>query len=324
MRRQPGNLGFPPPRNLPSPPSSTGIMTIGNRDRESPPAGSSVEARARLHFQSITKALGALEAALLDVEAEMEILAREFRAALAPTGLVLFVKRRPDRRPCSLHWGRGFKFAMPDGTNRTFRKHLTGRLTGGRIYQIRRRYGDKELYFDFDRRRLKLNRRHARLAHALDLSRRSLKRLAGRAGGPSESPFTRDAASDWERIVWKVSKDLAELQDAMIRLVQEVRAHPIFPYARIRASGSISMGWAVGQAIVKDGRPRMGRRHMAVRLTELLLRRLSVRRREWPPLKALDRRMRSLCSKQAIYTFSLALIKLRAAAWSRRFQETSG
>ena len=113
-------------------PSSSGIMAIGNRDRESGRAGFSVEARARFHFfQSITKALGVLEAALLDVEAEMEILARDFRAALAPTGLVLSVKRRPDRRPCSLHWGRGFKFAMPDGTVRTFRKHLTGRLTGG-------------------------------------------------------------------------------------------------------------------------------------------------------------------------------------------------
>ena len=299
-------------------------MAIGNRDRESPPAGFSVEARARFHFRSITRALGVLEAALLDVEAEMEILAREFRAALAPTSLVLFVKRRSDRRPCSLHWGRGFKFAMPDGTVRTFRKHLTGRLTGGRIYQIGRRFGDKELYFDFDRRRLKLNRRHAKLARALDLSRRSLKRLAGRAGGPSDSPFPSVATSDWDQIVWRVSMDLAELQEAMLRLVAESRAHTIFPYARIRASGSISMGWAIGQAVVKNGLPRRGRRHLAVRLTELVLRQISVSRREWPRLKVLDRQMRALRWKQANYTGSVALIKLRAAAYSRRLEGKTG
>ena len=314
MRRQPGNLGFPPPRNLPSTLTSSGIMAIGNRDRESPPAGSSVEARAHFHFRSITKALSVLETALLDVEAEMEILAREFRAALAPTSLVLFIKRRPDRGPCSLHWGRGFKFAMPDGTIRTFRKHLTGRLTGRRIYQIGRRYGDKELYFDFDRRRLKLNHQHAKHAHALDLSRRSLKRLAGRAGGPSDSPFPSVATSDWDQVVWRVSRDLAELQEAMLRLVMEGRAHPIFPYARIRASGSISMGWAVGQWIMKDGRPRMGRRHLIARLTYLFLRSVALPRRQWPSLKVLDRRMRSLCSKQAEYIRTFAQVRMRSAA----------
>ena len=291
-------------------------MAIGNRDRESPPAGFSVEARARFHFRSITRALGVLEAALLDVEAEMEILAREFRAALAPTSLVLFVKRRSDRRPCSLHWGRGFKFAMPDGTVRTFRKHLTGRLTGGRIYQIGRRFGDKELYFDFDRRRLKLNRRHAKLARALDLSRRSLKRLAGRAGGPSDSPFPSVATSDWDQIVWRVSRDLAELQEAMLRLVADARAHPIFPYSRIRASGSISMGWAVGQAIVKDGRPRMGRKHLAVQLKESLIRLYRVTRNDRSNLKILDRQLRRLRKQQAIFVRVIWLIRKRAAGFN--------
>jgi hypothetical protein len=291
-------------------------MAIGNRDLESLPAGSSVEARARFHFRSITRALGVLESALLDVEAEMEILAREFRAALAPTSLVLFIKRRPDRRPCSLHWGRGFKFAMPDGTIRSLRKHLTGRLTGGRIYHIGRRYGDKELYFDFDRRRLKLNRRHAKLAHALDLSRRSLKRLAGRAGGPPDSPFPSIATSDWDGIVWRVSTNLAEVQEAMLRLVADIRAHPIFPYARIRASGSISMGWAVEQTIMRDGRLRKGRRHLALRLTNSFMRTLALPRREWASLQVLDRRMRSLCSMQTVYIRSFAQVRMRSTAKS--------
>ena len=37
-----------------------------------------------------------------------------------------------------------------------------------------------------------------------------------------------------------------------------IRIHPIFPYARIKASGLISMGWAVMQVIMKDGRPPDG------------------------------------------------------------------
>ena len=91
-----------------------------------------------------------------------------------------------------------------------------------------------------------------------------------------------------------------------------VQAHPIFPYARIRASGSISMGWAVGQLIMKDGRPRIGRRHLAVRLTALVLRQIYVSPREGPRLKVLDRQLRALRSKQAEYTRILSLLRHRA------------
>ena len=288
-------------------------MATGNRDRESSWRGLSVEARASRHFEAIRRALGTLEGALLEVEEEMEILSREFRAALAPTSLVLFVKRRRDRRPSSLHWGRGFKFQMPDGTIRNYRKHLSGRLTSKWVFLIARRWSDREIYFDFDRRRLKLNRRHIKLARDLDLSRRSLKRLAGRAGGPSESHFPTSVTSEGDRVAWDASRHLAALQDEILRLVTEAQGHPILPYARIRASGSISMGWAVRTTIVKDGRPRMGRRHLSARLADALPKTIALPRRERQSLKALDRRMRSIRSKQAIYIRSLAQIKLRAA-----------
>jgi hypothetical protein len=291
-------------------------MATGNRDRESSWRSLSLVGRARRHYEAFRRALGTLEGALLEVEEGMEILAREFRTALAPTSLVLFVKRRRDRRPCSLHWGRGFKFQAPDGTIRNYRKHLSGRLTSRRIFLIARRWSDRELYFDFDRRRRKLNRRHVRLAHALDLSRRALKRLAGRAGGPSESHFPTSVTSEGDRVAWNASHNLAALQEEILLLVTEAQCHPIIPYTRTRASGSISMGWAVRTTFLVDGRPRMGRRHLSARLSDAVLRAVALPRRERQSLKALDRRMRSIRSRQAIYFRSLARIKLRAVLQS--------
>lgn len=269
--------------------------------------------RAAWHFGRLGQALGGLRERLLAVENAMETLAREYRARFAPCRLVLFVKRRPDRRPTGLHWGRTFKLPGPDGPHGV-RKHLGGRLTGRRIFAIALRWRERDVFFDFDRRRLVLNRDHARLARALVRSARSLIRLT--ADSDIIYPAPPSAAPAWPKVeaAWRAAWGCAALETKMIEFVRRSRTSPLFPYAGVGSDGYVHLGWALPDQYVRDDRVRRGHRHVASRLTREHLRALGLPRSAWGALRAIDREMRAFRRLHAEFAGTFG--RVRKIAWN--------
>src|SRR5688572_2227786 len=125
-------------------------------------AHSSILARARRHFGAMIAVIEGLRAELLEVGQRMILLQDDYRAAIGPCRLLLYVRKDRDGVPRGLYWGKLIKVER-DGATRKLIKHLPGRLSRNSIYWVALRWHDHELLWNFDKRRLALNGRRGRV-----------------------------------------------------------------------------------------------------------------------------------------------------------------
>ena len=176
-------LGLPMPAPRPEP--------------ERPPAHSSILARARGHFAAMMAVIGGLREALCEVGERMFLLQADYRKAIGPCRLLLYVRKDREGVPRGLYWGKLIK-AVKDGQIRKLIVHLPGRLRSGSVFRIGLRWDDRELFRDFDRQRLALNEDRSRWTLALSRVGRtlSLLKLLSHRQLPPSSPGDVDALQD--------------------------------------------------------------------------------------------------------------------------------
>lgn len=250
--------------------------------------------RARHWFAYLSAAIAALRELLAEVEHRMERLAEQYSALVGRCRLVLYLKRDRERRPQALYWGRAFRRETLDGTQR-LRAHLRGKLTSRTIFLVSYRWSERELFFDFDRRRLVLNRAHGRVATALGRVKLALTRV--------HLPPAADTSDDLlASRAWRLAGACAAVECDMLALSAR-RPWPLslFPYCTSSRDGYLALGWALPERIMRGGRLRSGRHHVASRLSRAILTALHVPRRAWSLLRDTDRRMRALRREHARY-----------------------
>src|SRR5262245_55970754 len=96
---------------------------------------SSIRARARSHFGALMAVIEGLRAALLEVGERMVLLQADYRAAIGPCRLLLYLRKDRDRLPRGLYWGKLIK-VDGDGQIRKLIIHLPGRLKRASIYWV--------------------------------------------------------------------------------------------------------------------------------------------------------------------------------------------
>lgn len=141
----------------------------------------SLARRARDYVDALLAPLDRLLEARDLARQRMVDLVRERYETLGHARLFLYVKRLPGTRiPRGLYWGTAF----PSGGGppldslappRYLIRHIPGRMTGSLIRRVAADHRHREIYFDFDRRRLALNRVHADASRALDRVRKILR-----------------------------------------------------------------------------------------------------------------------------------------------------
>src|SRR5688572_3889238 len=130
------------------------------------PAHSSILARARGHFTAMRAVIGGLRDALWEVGQRMLILQADYRTAIGPCKLLLYVRKDRAGVPRGLYWGKLIR-VVKDGQIRKLIVHLPGRLRSRSIFRIGLRWEDRKLFRDFDRQRLTLNEERSRRTLAL-------------------------------------------------------------------------------------------------------------------------------------------------------------
>lgn len=285
-----------------------------------PTRHASVAARAAFHYGELCRSLGGIVSALREVEADLAGLARQYRALIGSCRLALYIKRSAAGRPRALHWACLFRRQTDEGA-RWWRHHIKGRLTKGVIYRVARRLSEHETFFRYDERRLALNDRHAALAGSCDRVRKSVKGLKIPGARllntpPPAGPASLQDEPSLINAAWLTAWACAHVADEMLCSIAKARRSlppaALFPYAALNR-GYVTVGWAEQYPVVRDGRVRTGRRHVANRLTTELLKRYRVPKSCWPPLRAFDRLMEVLRREQGRYSRAIGIAKHAAA-----------
>ena len=268
-------------------------------------------ARARSHFAAMKAVIEGLRETLWEVGERMLLLQADYRAAIGPCRLLLYVRKDREGVPRGLYRGKLIKVEK-DGQIRKLIVHLPGRLRSTSIFQIGLRWGDRELFRDFDRKRLALNEDRSRCTHALSRAARSLwvlKLLSHRQLPPS-SPGDVDALQDrvW-RVAWACAAVEADMEILVSRPDTRIWRVQLFPYVTTGKHGYLSAGWAIPEVFRRDGRVRRGRRHVASQLSGAILTGLRVPRESWPPLRAIDRQMRLLRREHQRYARAIGRVR---------------
>jgi hypothetical protein len=283
-------------------------------------AHSSILARARAHFGAMIAVIEGLRAELLEVGERMILLQADYRSAIGPCRLLLYVRKDRDGVPRGLYWGKLFK-AVRDGQTRKLVTHLPGRLNHSSIYWVALRWHDRELLRNFDKQRLGLNGERGRFALALSRAGRclSLLQVLPHRQSPPSPPGEVDAL---RLRAWRLAWACASVEDDMAKLVrrQDVRprAVQLFPYVTTGKHGYLFAGWAIPDTFRRGGRVRKGRRHVSSRLSGAILKSLRVLRDSWPALRAVDRQMRLLRREHQRYARAIGRVRrLRRALPSK-------
>jgi len=288
-------------------------------------AHSSILGRARSHFAAMMAVIGGLREALREVGERMLFLQAEYRAAIGPCRLLLYVRKDREGVPRGLYWGKLIKVEK-DGQIRKLITHLPGRLNRGAIFSIALRWSDKDLLRHFDRQRLALNEERNRPALALSRAGHSLSLLnvLPHRQPPPSRPGDVDALHGR---AWRLAWACASVEDDMAKLVRRrgSRIQPVhlFPYVTTGKHGYLSAGWAVPETFRREGRVRVGRQHVASQLTSAILKGLSVPRDSWTAMRAIDRQMRLLRREHQRYARVIGRVRrLRRALPSIVFSPT--
>ena len=286
-------------------------MPAPRPEPERQPASSSILARARGHFAAMKAVIEGLREVLWEVGQRMLILQADYRAAIGPCRLLLYVRKDREGVPRGLYWGKLIKI-VKDGQLRKLIVHLPGRLRSTSIFRIGLRWGDRELFRDFDRQRLSLNEERSRCTLALSRAGRSLSllRLLSQRRLPPSSPGDGGPLQDR---AWRVAWACAAVEADMHMLVRQPRTRmwlgQIFPYVTTGKHGYLSAGWAIPEVFRRDGRVRRGRRHVASQLSRAILTALRVPRESWPALRAIDWQMRLLRREHQRYARAIGRVR---------------
>ena len=270
--------------------------------------------------------IGGLREALWEVGERMLLLQGDYRAAIGPCRLLLYVRKDREGVPRGLYWGNLIK-VVKDGQVRKLIVHLPGRLRSGSIFRIGLRWEDRELFRDFDRQRLALNEERSRCTLALSRAGRtlSLLKLLSHRQLPPSSLGDVDTLQDR---AWRLAWACAAVEEDMSMLVRRRSTHTwrvqLFPYVTTGKHGYVSAGWAIPEVFRRDGRVRRGRRHVASQLSVAILTGLKVPRESWPTLRAIDRQMRLLRREHQRYARAIGRVRrLRRALPSNRPDKTT-
>ena len=255
--------------------------------------------------------VGGLREELWEVGERMLILQGEYRVAIGPCRLLLYVRKDREKVARGLYWGKLNKVEK-DGQIRRLITHLPGRLRSGSIYFVAMRSSQRELFWDFDRRRLALNEERNRSSLALSRAARSISLhfMLPHRQAPSSPPGEVDAL---QARAWRLAWACAAIEDDMAQLVRrrDVRSwsSQLFPYVTTGKHGYLSAGWAIPETFRRNDRVRKGRRHVASKLSVAVLKILRVPRESWPALRALDRRMRLLRREHQRYARAIGRVR---------------
>jgi len=189
-----------------------------------PTSASPLDERARWHYGRIAEAILTLRQALARVSRDMDGLAAHYRHTVGWCRLVLYRKRRSGAPTSALYWARSCSTRAEPNPVRPY-VHLRGRRLSGRaIFQVARRWREREVFFVFDRRRRALNARHARLARALQRIGLSLGKLAIPAERMPAARIPDDGLLDR---AWRVAWALGAVEQDMLMLARGARPAPI-------------------------------------------------------------------------------------------------
>ena len=286
------------------------------------PVHSSILARARSHFAALKAVIEGLREALWEVGQRMLLLQADYRKAIGPCKLLLYVRKDRKGVPRGLYWGKLIK-VVKDGQTRKLIVHLPGRLRSRSISRIGLRWADRELFQHFDRQRLALNEERSRSSLALSRAGRtlSLLKLLSHRHLPPSSPGYVDVLQDraW-RLAWACAAVEADMEMLVSRRDARIWRVQFFPYVTTGKHGYLSAGWAIPEVFRRDGRARRGRRHVASQLSGAILSALRVPRESWPALRAVDLQMRSLRREHQRYAQAIGRVRrLRRALPSLSF-----
>jgi hypothetical protein len=275
------------------------------------PVHSSILARARIHFAAMMAVISGLREALREVGELMLLLQADYRKAIGPCKLLLYVRKDREEVPRGLYWGKLIR-VMKDGQIRKLIVHLPGRLRSKSIFRIGLRWGDREYFQDFDRQRLALNEERSRSTLALSRAGRtlSLLKLLSHRQLPPSSPGDVDALHDraW-RVAWACAAVEADMEMLVSRQGARIWRVQLFPYVTAGKHGYLSAGWAIPEVFRRNGRVRRGRRHVASQLSGAILTGLRVPRESWPALRAVDRQMRLLRREHQRYARAIGRVR---------------
>ena len=252
-----------------------------------------------------------LREVLWEVGQRMLLLQADYRTAIGPCRLILYVRKDREGVPRGLYWGKLIK-VVKDGQLRKLIVHLPGRLRSTSIFRIGLRWGDRELFRDFDRQRLALNEERSRSSLALSRAGRSLSllRLLSHRQIPPSPPGDGDALQDR---AWRLAWACAAVEEDMLMLVcrrgTRIWREKLFPYVTTGKHGYLSAGWAIPEVFRRDGRVRRGRRHVASQLSGAMLTALRVPRESWPALRAVDRQIRLLRREHQRYARAIGRVR---------------
>jgi hypothetical protein len=297
-------------------------MPAPRPEPERPPAHSSILARARIHFAAMKAVIEGLRSALREVGERMLLLQADFRKAIGPCRLLLYVRKDREGVPRGLYWGKLIR-VVKDGQIRKLIVHLPGRLRSRSIFRIGLRWADRELFQDFDRQRLALNDERSRCTLALSRAGRtlSLLKLLPHRQLPPSTPGDVDALQDraW-RLAWACAAVEEDMNTLVSRRGTRIWRVQLFPYVTTGKHDYLSAGWAIPEVFRRDGRVRRGRRHVASRLSGAILTGLRVPRESWPDLRTIDRQMRLLRREHQRYARAIGRVRrLRRALPSQEF-----
>jgi hypothetical protein len=256
-----------------------------------PTSATPLDGRARWHYGVIAEAIATMRQALAGTSKLMDGLAAHYRRTVGWCRLVLYRKRRNGAPTSALYWGRAFDVPTANGPLR-LREHLRGRRLSGRaIFHVARRWREREVFFDFDRKRRALNARHARLAHALQRIGLSLGKLALPAERLPAARVMDDGLLDR---AWRVAWALTAVEQDMLTLARGARPAPIAPYARVSRDGYVALGWAEPVRVRRGGVLRGAWKHVRSELSRDVRHAFGIASAWWAKLRAVDRRMRVL------------------------------
>ena len=264
-----------------------------------------------MHFAAMLVVIGGLREALLEVGERMLFLQANYRAAIGPCRLLLYVRKDHEGVPRGLYWGKLIKVEK-DGQTRKLIIHLPGRLRSKSIFRIGLRCADRELFQHFDRRRLTLNAERSRCTLALSRAGRSLSllRVLSHRQPPPSTPGDVDAL---QGRAWRLAWACAAVEDDMAMLVRRrgpsLQTAQLFPYVTTGKHGYVAAGWAIPETFRREGRLRVGRCHLASKLSGVILKGLRVPRDSWPALRAIDRQMRLLRREHQRYARAIGRVR---------------